>query len=180
MASQDSAVVLVLTKMGRASPEQIHVVRVNNRKFNPKATALETAMPITVDLPHLIKEIRVLVIEDGQTLTRGGMSFGVSVLAAKQQGAGELVDPIALQSDDPIDFRPVSPYWQHAPSHGFGAAQVRELEETINRVPCDVNLVATTVDLGKIISIKQSTCRVIYRLEKQGALGFRGVGRASF
>lgn len=95
MASQDSAVDLVLTKMDTASPEQIHVVRVNNRKFNPKATDLETAMPVTVDLPHLIKEKRVLVIEDGQTLTRGGMSFGAGVLAAKQQGASELVDPIA-------------------------------------------------------------------------------------
>lgn len=71
MASQDSAVVLVLTKIDAASPEQIHVVEANIRKFNPKATVLETAMPVTVDLPHLIKGKRVLVIEDGWILTHG-------------------------------------------------------------------------------------------------------------
>jgi predicted GTPase len=168
--------VLVLTKMDTASQEQVHVVRANIRQFNPKASVLETAMPITVDHPHLIKGKWVLVIEDGPTLTHGGMSFGAGVLAAKQQGAGELVDPRAYAVGT---IRQVFLQYPHIgsllPAMGYGATQVRELEETINRVPCDVVLVATPVDLGRIVSIKQPTCRVTYCLEEQGTLGFRDV-----
>ena len=168
--------VLVLTKMDTASPEQVHVVRANIRQFNPKASVLETAMPITVDHPHLIKGKRVLVIEDGPTLTHGGMSFGAGVLAAKQQGAGELVDPRAYAVGT---IQQIFVQYPHIgsllPAMGYGVTQVRELEETINRVPCDVVLVATPVDLGRIISIKQPTCRVTYRLEEQGTPGFRDV-----
>jgi len=168
--------VLVLTKMDTASPEQVHVVRANIRQFNPKASVLETAMPITVDHPHLIKGKRVLVIEDGPTLTHGDMSFGAGVLAAKQQGAGELVDPRAYAVGT---IQQIFVQYPHIgsllPAMGYGATQVRELEETINRVPCDVVLVATPVDLGRIIAIKQPTCRVTYRLEEQGTPGFRDV-----
>jgi predicted GTPase len=168
--------VLVLTKMDTASPEQVHIVRANIRQFNPKASVLETAMPITVDHPHLIKGKRVLVIEDGPTLTHGDMSFGAGVLAAKQQGAGELVDPRAYAVGT---IQQIFVQYPHIgsllPAMGYGATQVRELEETINRVPCDVVLVATPVDLGRIIAIKQPTCRVTYRLEEQGTPGFRDV-----
>jgi predicted GTPase len=87
--------VLVLTKMDTASPEQIHVVRANIRQLNPKASVLETVMPVIVDHSHLINGKRVLVIEDGSTFTHGDMSFGAGVLAAKQQGAKEFVDPRA-------------------------------------------------------------------------------------
>ncbi|MDH4185780.1 MAG: GTPase, partial [Nitrospira sp.] len=85
--------VLVLTKMDSASAEQIQAVREHIRKLNPKATVIETTMPVAADCPDAIKGKRVLVIEDGPTLTHGGMSFGAGVLAAKRQGAGELVDP---------------------------------------------------------------------------------------
>ena len=168
--------VLVLTKMDTASPEQVHVVRANIRQFNPKASVLETAMPITVDHPHLIKGKRVLVIEDGPTLIHGDMSFGAGVLAAKQQGASELVDPRAYAVGT---IQQIFVQYPHIgsllPAMGYGATQVRELEETINRVPCDVVLVATPVDLGRIIAIKQPTGRVTYRLEEQGTPGFRDV-----
>jgi predicted GTPase len=168
--------VLVLTKMDTASPEQIHVVRANIRQFNPKATVLETAMPVTVDLPHLIKGKRVLVIEDGPTLTHGGMSFGAGVLAAKQQGASELVDPRAYAVGTIQQAFVQYPHIGNLlPAMGYGATQIRELEETINRVPCDVVLIATPVDLGRIISIKQPTCRVTYTLEEQGTPGFRDI-----
>ena len=162
--------------MDTASPGRIPVVRANIRQFNQKAAVLETAMPITVDHPHLIKGKRVLVIEDGPTLTHGGMSFGAGVLAAKQQGASELVDPRAYAVGT---IQQIFVHYPHIdsllPAMGYGATQVRELEETINRVPCDIVLVATPVDIGRIITIKQPTCRVTYRLEEQGTLGFRDV-----
>lgn len=102
--------VLVLTKVDTASPEQIHEVRANIRQLNPKATVLETAMPVTVDLPHLIKGKRVLVIKDGPTVTHGGMRFGAGVLASKQEGAGEFVDPRPTPSgrfDRPLSGTPI-------------------------------------------------------------------------
>lgn len=168
--------VLVLTKMDSASEEQIQMVRENIRQLNPKATVLETAMPVTVDHPHLIKGKRVLVIEDGPTLTHGGMSFGAGVLAAKQQGAGEFVDPRAYAVGTIQQTFAQHPHIGNLlPAMGYGAAQVRELEDTINRVPCDVVLIATPVDLARIISIKQPTCRVTYCLEEQGPPGFRDV-----
>jgi predicted GTPase len=168
--------VLVLTKMDTASQEQVQVVRANIRQFNPKASVLETAMPVTVDHPHLIKGKRVLVIEDGPTLTHGGMSFGAGVLAAKQQGAGEFVDPrpyaVGTIQQTFIQYPHIG---NLLPAMGYGAAQIRELEDTINRVPCDVVLIATPVDLGRIISIKHPTCRVMYSLEEQGSPGLRDV-----
>ncbi len=168
--------VLVLTKMDTASQEQIHVVRANIRQLNPKAVVLETTMPVTVDLPDLIKGKRVLVIEDGPTLTHGGMSFGAGVLAAKQQGAGEVVDPrpyaVGTIQQTFIQYPQIGTV---LPAMGYGATQIRELEDTINRVPCDVVLIATPVDLGRIISINHSVCRVTYRLEEQGTPGFRDV-----
>jgi predicted GTPase len=168
--------VFVLTKMDSASPEQIQVVRANIRQFNPKALVLETAMPVTVDPPHLIKGKRVLVIEDGPTLTHGGMSFGAGVLAAKQRGARDLVDPRAYAVGSiQQTFLQYPHIGSLLPAMGYGAMQIRELEETINRVPCDVVLIATPVDLGRIISIKQPTCRVTYSLEEQGAPGLRDV-----
>ena len=166
--------VLVLTKMDTASPEQVREARANIRQLNPKAPVIETAMPVTVDHPHLIKGKRVLVIEDGPTLTHGGMSFGAGVLAAKQQGAGEFVDPRPYAVGTIQQTFAQYPHIGNLlPAMGYGATQVRELEETINRVPCDVVLIATPVDLGRIISIKQPTCRVTYCLEEQGAPGFK-------
>jgi len=166
--------VLVLTKMDTASPEQIRMVRASIRQLNPKATVIETAMPVTVDHPHLIKGKRVLVIEDGPTLTHGGMSFGAGVFAAKQQGASELVDPRPYAVGTIQQTFAQCPHIGNLlPAMGYGVTQVRELEDTINRVPCDVVLIATPVDLGRIISIKQPVCRVTYRLEELGTPGFR-------
>jgi len=168
--------VLVLTKMDTANPEQIHEVRANIRQFNPKATVLETTMPVMVDQPHLIKGKRVLVIEDGPTLTHGGMSFGAGVLAARQQESGEFVDPrpyaVGSIQQTFIQYPHIG---NVLPAMGYGAAQVRELEDTINRVPCDVVLIATPVDLGRIVSIKHPTCRVTYSLEEQGKPGLKEV-----
>jgi predicted GTPase len=168
--------VLVLTKMDTASPEQIHVVRANIWQLNPKASVLETVMPVIVDHSHLIKGKRVLVIEDGSTFTHGGMSFGAGVLAAKQQGAREFVDPRAYAvrtiQQTFIQYPHIGSL---PPAMGYGATQVRELEEAINRIPCDVVLIAAPVDSGRIITIKQPTCRVTYRVEEKGTLGFRDV-----
>ena len=168
--------VLVLTKMDTASAEQVDVVRANIRQLNPKAAVLETVMPVTVDHPHLIKGKRVLVIEDGPTLTHGGMSFGAGVLAAKQEGARELVDPRAYAVGTiQQTFIQYPHIGSLLPAMGYGATQIRELEETINRIPCDVVLIATPVDLRRIMSITRPTCRVTYSLEEQGTPGWRDV-----
>lgn len=168
--------VLVITKMDSASAEQIQMVREHIRQFNPKATVLDTTMPVTVDRADLIKGKRVLVIEDGPTLTHGGMSFGAGVLAATEQGASELVDPRPYAVGTIQQTFAEHPHISRVlPAMGYGSAQVRELEDTINRVPCDVVLIATPIDLARIISIKQPTCRATYRLEEQGRPGFLDV-----
>jgi len=124
----------------------------------------------------LIKGKRVLVIEDGSTFTHGGIRFGAGVLGAKQQGAREFVDP-RVYAVRTIQYTLIQ--YLHIgsllPAMGYGARQVRELEETVNRIPCDVVLIATSVDSGRIITTKQPICRVTYRVEENGTTGFRDV-----
>jgi predicted GTPase len=168
--------VLILTKVDTAGSEQVHAVRATIRAYNPHATVIESSMPVTIDRPELVRGARVLVIEDGPTLTHGGMAFGAGVLAARQAGARELVDPHPHAVGSIADTFAHFPHLGHVlPAMGYGFAQIRELEETINRTDCDAVVIATPVDLGRIISIRQPNCRVSYEFQERAGPSLREV-----
>jgi predicted GTPase len=127
-------------------------------------------MPVSVDNPERIQGKRVLVIEDGPTLTHGGMSFGAGVVAAKKYGAEKLVDPRPFAVGSLRETFEAYPHMGNLlPAIGYDESQIRDLEETLRRTPCDLVLIATPVDLRRIISITQPTCRVSYELNEIGS-----------
>ncbi len=159
----------VLTKLDSASPEQVRLAREAIRAVNPSAPILESTMPIVVDRPDVIRDRRVLVIEDGPTLTHGGMSFGAGTLAAKQFGARACVDPRASAVGSLRDVFARHPHIGAVlPAMGYGAEQVRELQDTIAGTACDTVLIATPADLRRILSIAQPTARVTYGMDIHG------------
>jgi predicted GTPase len=161
--------VLVLTKLDSAPKEKIKAVRETILAVNASATVIDSNMPVRVEAPEKICGARVLVVEDGPTLTHGGMSFGAGVMAAKHYDAAELVDPrpFAVGSIKQV-FSAFPHIGALLPAMGYGAQQIHELAETINRVDCDLVLIATPVDLARVIPIRQPTCRVTYEFEEIG------------
>jgi len=161
--------VVVINKIDTASPEAIHQVRENVRQVNPRAVLIEAAMPIFVEDPNAIRGRRVLVVEDGPTLTHGEMAYGAGMVAARRFGAAEILDPrpYAVGSIREVYQR----YPQTGPvlpAMGYGAEQIRELEETINRAPCDLVLTATPVDLTRILRVRHPVLRVRYEIQEIG------------
>jgi predicted GTPase len=166
------AQVVVINKVDTAAPENIATVRRNIEQANPRARVIETACRVSVDDPAQIRGKRVLVVEDGPTLTHGEMCYGAGVVAARQSGAAELVDarPYAVGSIRST-FEKYSHMTTLLPAMGYGDMQRHELEETINRTPCDVVVIATPVDLAHILNIKHPTVRVGYEIEERGPHG---------
>jgi predicted GTPase len=158
--------VVVINKVDTAEAQNIQIVRENIAKFNPQAQVVEMACRVSVPDPLAVRGRRVLVVEDGPTLTHGEMKYGAGVVAARQLGAAELVDPrpFAIGS-----IRATYEKYPHMtnllPAMGYSDHQRHELEETIRNVPCDLVLVATPIDLGRVITIEQRTLRVSYEVE---------------
>lgn len=158
--------VVVINKVDTAAHQDVELVRRNVRSANPKATIVETACRVAVSEPELIRGRRVLVVEDGPTLTHGEMPYGAGVVAARQCGAAELVDPRPFAVGS---IRWTYEHYPHLtsllPAMGYSAMQRHELEETINRVPCDLVLVATPIDLAHLIKLNKPSLRVTYEVE---------------
>ncbi len=164
--------VVVINKIDSAAPENIQTVRDNIRKCNSKATIVEAASPISLDNPADLKYIkgkRVLVVEDGPTLTHGEMKFGAGVIAAQKFGAKEIVDPrkYAVKSIEET-YRKYPNIGTLLPAMGYGPQQVKDLETTINRVPCDAVIIGTPIDLRRLVKIKKPAPRVVYNLQEIG------------
>jgi len=158
--------VIVINKVDTAEPENVEAVERTARELNPDAVIIRANSPVTVDDPGVVEGARVLVIEDGPTLSHGEMTYGAGVVAARQHGAAEIVDPRewAVGSLKAVYERyPVGPV---LPAMGYSAEQIRELEETIDAVPCDLVLVATPVDLTRIARFSKPSVRVRYELEE--------------
>jgi Predicted GTPase len=137
------------------------------QQSNPNAAVIDAALPVTVENAELIRGKRALVIEDGPTLTHGGMAFGAGVLAAQQCQAGEIVDPRPYATGSIAGIFEKYPHISNLlPAMGYGHAQMEELRETIQRTPCDVVILGTPVDLRKIISIDKPTDRVRYHFQE--------------
>jgi len=158
--------VVVINKVDTAAAHDIETVRNNIRASNPKARIVETACRVEISAPEMVKGRRVLVVEDGPTLTHGEMPYGAGVVAARQSGADELVDPRPYAVGS---IRGVYERYSHLtsllPAMGYSAIQRHELEETINRVPCDLVIVATPIDLGHLIKLNKPSLRVTYEVE---------------
>jgi predicted GTPase len=162
--------VIVINKMDTATPEGIEEVRASIRALNPSAQVVEAASPITVDRAEQIRGKRVLVVEDGPTLTHGEMRYGAGTVAAMQHGAGEIVDPRPFVTGRIREtFDKYQKIGALLPAVGYGDVQVRDLEDSIRRVPCDLVIVATPVDLTRIIKIDTPMLRVRYDLREIGS-----------
>ncbi|HHT9110968.1 MAG TPA: cyclic 2,3-diphosphoglycerate synthase [Candidatus Brocadiaceae bacterium] len=166
--------IVVISKEDTARPEDIHRVREQVKRSNPKAIVIDAALPITVEKPEIIKGKRVLVVEDGPTLTHGGMSFGAGTLAAEKYGAREIVDPRPFVIGSIAEtFKKYPHVGKLLPAMGYGNAQMEELRETIQRIPCDIVIIGTPIDLRRLIHIDKPTDRVRYDFQETGkpALG---------
>ncbi len=168
--------IAVINKIDTADPKSIAAVRRNIKAVNPNATIIEAASPITVDNPNIIKGKRVLVIEDGPTLTHGNMAYGAGTIASKTLGARELVDPrpYAVGSIKTA-FNKYKHLGSLLPAMGYGEAQIRELEETINKTPCDLIVIGTPIDLRKLLQLNKPAIRVRYELQETGEVGLADI-----
>ncbi len=161
--------VIVINKVDTASLEDIHFVRENVHGMNSHAIVIEAASPIQVDDPGIIRGKRVLVIEDGPTLTHGGMEYGAGVIAAERFGAEELVDPRPFTVDSISGtFRKYPDIGRLLPAMGYGEKQIRDLQKTVDRVDCDAIVIGTPIDLGRLLKFKVPATRVRYELQEIG------------
>jgi predicted GTPase len=162
--------VVVINKETTTDYANIEAVRASVQQLNPDAVIVDAASPISVDRPDLIKGRRVLVIEDGPTLTHGEMKYGAGVIAAKRHGAREIVDPRPWLVGQIRDtFRQYPAIGALLPAMGYSKEQIRDMERTINACECDAVLIATPIDLRRLMDIRKPTVRVGYELEEIGS-----------
>lgn len=161
--------VVIINKVNTAERADVELVRNNILSVNPGVILIEANSPVTVDNPELIKGKRVLVVEDGPTLTHGGMKYGAGVVAAEESGAAELIDPrpYAVGSIKEA-FEKYPDIGKLLPAMGYGNGQTKDLQDTINSVDCDSVVIGTPIDLTKIINIEKPSVRVSYELEEIG------------
>ncbi len=161
--------VLVINKIDSADPEGIQIVRDNIKEVNPGAIVIDAASPLTVENPEIIRGKNVLVVEDGPTLTHGGMTYGAGVVAAEKFGAEDLVDPREFAVGTIAEtFEKYPDIGILLPAMGYGEEQIRDLEETINATECDLVIIGTPIDLRRIIKINKPAVQVKYELQEIG------------
>lgn len=168
-ANFERADLILINKIDSADEGAIRTVETNAARVNPDAVVVRARSPLSMADPDSIRGKRVLAIEDGPTTTHGGMAFGAGVLAAKQNDAGEIIDPRPWAVGEIADtFEQYPGTGPLLPAMGYGEKQIRELEATVNAVDCDLVLVATPIDLSRLITINKPSMRVGYRLEEEG------------
>ncbi len=169
-ANARMAGVIVINKIDTATPEQVAQIEQNVRALNPSATIVKARSPITVDDPSALAGKRVLVVEDGPTLTHGEMKYGAGVVAAERAGAAEIVDPrpYAVGSIKET-FEKYPNVGALLPAMGYGDAQLADLAATIEATPADVVVIATPVDLRRLAHFDKPSVRVSYDLEEEGS-----------
>ena len=159
--------VLIVNKIDSAPVSGVQQVMANIAAVNPNATVIQARSNITVDKPDLIRGKRVLVIEDGPTLTHGEMGYGSGTIAAQKHGAAEIADPRPGARGSLADTFKHFPWVGKAlPAMGYSPTQLEDLAATINATPCDSIVVATPVDLARLIPLAKPYCRVRYDLEE--------------
>ena len=159
----------IINKIGTANAADIQTVIDNIKTVNPNATIIEAASPVTADKPNVIRGKKVLVVEDGPTLTHGEMKYGAGTIAAQKLGAKEIVDP------RPYTVKSITATYQKypnigvlLPAMGYGTAQMKDLEKTINNTKCDSVVIGTPIDLSRYIKINKPYTRIKYDLQEIG------------
>ena len=179
-ANFERADLILINKVDSSEEDSIKIVEANAARINPNAVVVRANSPLDVPDPDAIKGKRVLAIEDGPTTTHGGMPFGAGILAARQNGVGELVDPRQWAVGEIADtFEKYPDTGPLLPAMGYGEAQIRDLEATVNAVDCDLVLVATPIDLTRLITIDKPSMRIGYRLAEEGKEFVDAVTRVS-
>ncbi|HSP33171.1 MAG TPA: cyclic 2,3-diphosphoglycerate synthase [Thermoanaerobaculia bacterium] len=164
---------IIINKCDTAEEANIRAIEESAARLNPHATVVRAESPVTLDKPELVRGKRVLVVEDGPTLTHGGMSYGAGYVAAKNAGAAEIIDPRPFAVGS---IRRTYEKYPNAtgilPAMGYGDEQIRELEETIRRTPADVVIIGTPIDLSRVLNVDRPALRVRYELReiKPGAI----------
>ena len=173
--------VFVINKVDTAEPEKVMQVRDNLHEMNPNAVVIEAASPLFVDNPEAIRGKRVLVIEDGPTLTHGEMAYGAGWVAARRYGAGEIVDPrpyaVGSIHDTYVKYPKTGAI---LPAMGYGDQMVKDLEKTINKADVDLVVSATPIDLTRIIKVNKPMQRVRYELQEIGQPNLEEILTAKF
>jgi len=160
--------VLVIGKIDQATREQLKKLHTNMEAHNPHAPVIEGRLAIGLDNPDAVQGKRVLIVEDGPTITHGGMSYGAGFLAAKSHGA-QIVDPRPYAVGQIAEaYEKYSHIRDVLPALGYGDGQLADLQSTIEQVPCDLVMIATPIDLSRVIQIIQPTARVTYSFQERG------------
>jgi predicted GTPase len=161
--------IIIINKVDTADPTNVALVRKNAKTLNPDAIIIEASSPITVDDPKQINGKKVLVVEDGPTVTHGNMAYGAGTIAAERSGAGEIVDPHPYAVGSITEaYKTYTHLGAVLPALGYGKEQIRELQETINKTPCDIVLIGTPIDLRRVLNINKPAVRAKYELQEIG------------
>ncbi len=173
--------VIVINKEETADPEGIETVRKSIEKWNPNAIVIDAASPIFVEDPNAIRGKRVIVVEDGPTLTHGEMRYGAGYIAAKKFGAAEIIDPRPFTVGSIVEtYKKYRHLDVILPAMGYGEKQMKELEETINRSDADLVVIGTPIDLRRVIKLNKPAVRVRYELQEIGKPDLEDVIREFF
>jgi predicted GTPase len=162
-----SADVIVINKEDSANFDSIELVRNHAMQVNPNAIIIDAVSPIFVENGEIIKGKKVVVVEDGPTLTHGGMSYGAGFVAAKKWGASEIVSPLPYAVGSILStYQKYNQTKDVLPAMGYSDAQIKELEETINKIPADVVIIGTPIDLRKLVKLNKPAVRIRYELQE--------------
>ena len=160
---------VIINKIDTAYPEDVDTIRNVLAEVIPEAVVIDAASPVRVDNPELIRNKKVLIVEDGPTLTHGGMKLGAGTVAARKYGAGEILDPRPFLVGELKDtFEKYPDIGILLPAMGYGDQQLKDLEETINSCECDAVVIGTPIDLNRVITINKPSVRVFYDLQSIG------------
>ena len=165
----EMADVILFSKMDTADPDNVKQVEQSVRQHNPDAQVIYANSPVTAADPSVIEGARVLAVEDGPTVTHGEMPYGAAVIAAKQHGAAAIVDPRPWVVGSIVQtFEQYPAIGALLPAMGYGEAQIRDLQETINACDCDAVVIGTPIDLARVLTIDKPHTRVTYEMEQIG------------
>ncbi|MGA7160198.1 MAG: cyclic 2,3-diphosphoglycerate synthase [Bacteroidota bacterium] len=168
--------VVIINKIDSATPEAVVKLRANIRSVNTKAKIVDAASPIMLEQSEMVAGKKVLVIEDGPTLTHGEMKIGAGTVAAQKFGAAEIIDPRPYTTGEiKKTYETYPKIGTLLPAMGYSDKQIRDLEATINKVPCDVVIIGTPIDLKRVVKIKKPALRVTYELEEIGEPSLRTI-----
>ena len=161
--------VLIINKMDTAKGSAVDIIMKNIKQVNPEAVVVYAASVIKAAHGDSIQGKRVLVVEDGPTLTHGGMAYGAGIIAAERYNASEIIDPRPFATGSIKETLSLYPHIKNLiPAMGYAERQIKDLEDTINNIPCDMVLIATPVDLARIIKIDKPSVRISYEIEEMG------------